>query len=224
LAPSPAPTPADALYATQGPDPDPANFPDRGPASPAVRPGSVPDGIPAGAPVPVAALWSSGLGFAGGDAEAEALAAVAYGAVERLVRAGVVRLVPGDVRLADPGPAWLALRTPGAGRDSAAPVREENDRRLAGVFARCALLLTPVTPNAPHGHAGPGDRYSTALTWAFNLSGHPAASVPAGFGPDGCPVGLQLVARHGAEPLLLAVARAAESLAGLRSPVPPEPA
>ncbi|MFF3310761.1 amidase family protein [Streptomyces sp. NPDC002952] len=220
-APSPAPTPADALYATQGPDP--ANFPDRGPASPAVRPGSVPEAIPAGAPVPVAALWSSGLGFAGGDAEAEALAAVAYGAVERLVRAGVVRLVPGDVRLVDPGPAWLALRTPGAGPDAAGPVRDENDRRLAGVFARCELLLTPVTPNAPHGHAGPGDRYSTALTWAFNLSGHPAASVPAGFGPDGCPVGLQLVARHGAEPLLLAVARAAESRAGLRSPVPPEP-
>ncbi|MGW7268711.1 amidase family protein [Streptomyces sp. NPDC054842] len=174
------------------------------------------------APAPVAALWSAGLGFAGGDAEAEAVAAVAYGAVERLVRAGVVRLVPGDVRLADPGPAWLALRAPGAGPDAAGPVRAANDRRLAEVFARCELLLTPVTPNAPHGHAGPGDRYSTALTWAFNLSGHPAASVPAGLGPDGCPVGLHLVARHGAEPLLLAVARAAESRAGLRSAVPPE--
>jgi len=67
---------------------------------------------------------------------------------------------------------------------------------------------------APHGHEGPGERYSTALTWAFNLSGHPAISIPAGFGPDGCPVGLQLVAAHGEEALLLEVAGAAEGHLG----------
>ncbi|MEU1038249.1 amidase [Streptomyces sp. NPDC005551] len=204
---------SEARAAHPRPRTDPANLP-------VTDPPRVPAGVP-DAPAPVTAVWSPGLGLGGTGAEAGALAAVAYGAVERLVRAGVVRLVPGDVRLVDPGPAWLALRTPGAGPDVARPVREENDRRLAGVFARAELLLTPVTPNAPHGHDGPGDRYSTALTWAFNLSGHPAASVPAGFGPDGCPAGLQLVARHGGEPLLLAVARAAEGLAGLRSPVPP---
>jgi Asp-tRNA(Asn)/Glu-tRNA(Gln) amidotransferase A subunit family amidase len=169
---------------------------------------------PASGPAPVTAVWSADLGFAEVDAE---VTAVAYSAVGRLTAAGVVRLAPGDVRLEDPGPAWLALRTPGADTAVARAVREENDRRLAGVFAEAELLLTPVTPNTPHGHEGPGDRYSTALTWAFNLSGHPAVSIPAGFGPDGCPVGLQLVARHGAEPSLLATATAAEHRAGLRA-------
>lgn len=119
------------------------------------------------------------------------------------------------LRLEDPGPAWLALR---AAPDSdpatlraAQELRAENDRRLAALFAGADLILTPTTPNAPHGHAGPGERYSTALTWAFNLSGHPAMSIPAGFGSDGCPVGLHLVARHGEEDLLLRVARAAEA-------------
>lgn len=37
---------------------------------------------------------------------------------------------------------------------------------------------------------------SVALTWAFNLSGHPAITIDAGLGCDGTPVGLQLVARH----------------------------
>lgn len=156
------------------------------------------------APVPVPAVWSPDLGFADTDAD---IAALAYGAVERLVEAGIVRLVSRDVRLDDPGPAWLALRTPGADASVAQPLREANDHLLAGLFAETPLLLTPTTPNPPHGHEGPGDRYSTALTWAFNMSGHPATSIPAGLGPDGCPVGLQLVARHGAEPLLLRVAQ-----------------
>ncbi|MEV0598640.1 amidase [Streptomyces sp. NPDC050315] len=162
---------------------------------------------------PLPALWSADLGFAGPDAEQVEIARRAAG---RLAEAGVVRLVAEDtVRLADPGPAWLALRTPGADRTAAERIRAANDRRLAALFARVPLLLTPATPNPPHGHEGPGDRYSTALTWAFNLSGHPAASIPAGFGADGCPVGLQLVAPHGGEALLLAVAAAAERAAGL---------
>ncbi|MFJ4540966.1 amidase [Streptomyces tibetensis] len=171
--------------------------------------------VPAETPLPVTAVWSPDLGFAGPDAEPVALARAA---VERLEAAGVVRLVRPRVplRLADPGPAWLALRTAGAdpaGADLAGAerVRAENDRRLAGIFGEAELLLTPTTPTAPHGHEGPGERYSTSLTWAFNLSGHPALSLPAGFGGDGCPAGLQLVAPHGREALLLAVARAAEA-------------
>ncbi|MFH8659611.1 amidase [Streptomyces afghaniensis] len=165
--------------------------------------------VPTGTRLPVTAVWSSDLGFAGPDPEPVALARTA---VERLVAAGVVRLVRPrvPVRLTDPGPAWLALRTPGADPGEARRVRAENDRRLAGLFAEAELLLTPATPTPPHGHDGPGDRYSTSLTWAFNLSGHPALSLPAGFGGDGCPAGLQLVAPHGREALLLGVAREAE--------------
>jgi Asp-tRNA(Asn)/Glu-tRNA(Gln) amidotransferase A subunit family amidase len=168
------------------------------------HPGRPPRHHPIQSPSPIPAVWSPDLGFADTDAD---IAAVAHGAVERLVEAGIVRLVSRDVCLDDPGPAWLALRTPGTDAAVAQPLREANDHLLAGLFAETPLLLTPTTPNPPHGHEGPGDRYSTALTWAFNLSGHPATSILAGLGPDGCPVGLQLVARHGAEPLLLRVAQ-----------------
>ncbi len=164
------------------------------------------------APAP-AAVWSPGLGYAAPDPD---LAAIARTAAQRLADAGVVRLVRAPLRLHDPAPAWLALRTPGADPTHAHRLRAENDRRLDALFADTDLLLTPTTPNPPHGHEGPGDRYSTALTWAFNLSGHPALSLPAGFGADGCPAGLQVVAARGREGLLLGVAREAERRAGLR--------
>ncbi|HZA18112.1 MAG TPA: amidase family protein [Pseudonocardiaceae bacterium] len=51
---------------------------------------------------------------------------------------------------------------------------------------------------------------SVALTWAFNLSGHPAISIPAGTTATGAPVGLQLVARAGSEQLLITLADHAE--------------
>jgi amidase len=89
-----------------------------------------------------------------------------------------------------------------------------NDARLAALFAEVDLLATPTTPHPPHGHHGPGQVMSIALTWAFNLSGHPAISLPAGRTPDGLPVGLQLVAPHDAERLLL-------DLAGALGPVQP---
>ncbi|SFC39840.1 amidase [Streptomyces aidingensis] len=145
---------------------------------------------------PARAVWSPDLGFADTDPE---IAAVAGQALARLP---VVRADAGSpVRLLDPAPAWAALRS-GGGRAA----RALNDSRLARLFAAADLLATPTTPNPPHGHDGPGKRYSTALTWAFNLSGHPAISIPAGFTPAGEPVGLQLVAAHGAEALLLALA------------------
>ncbi|MFJ3694033.1 amidase family protein [Streptomyces sp. NPDC090052] len=156
---------------------------------------------------PVPAVWSADLGFAAVDDEVER---VARRAVERMAAAGLVRLDATSYDLLDPCDAWLAVR--GGQPDLAAAVRAENDHRLASLFARTPLLLTPVTPNRPHGHEGPGERYSTSLTWAFNLSGHPAASIPAGFGPDGCPVGLQIVAAPGQDASLVEMARAAESI------------
>jgi Asp-tRNA(Asn)/Glu-tRNA(Gln) amidotransferase A subunit family amidase len=44
----------------------------------------------------------------------------------------------------------------------------------------------------------------------FNLTGHPALSVPAGLDRSGRPIGLQLVGRHGADLALLALATAIE--------------
>ena len=181
------------------------------------------EAAPEGVPLPVTAVFSPDLGFAAASPDPEPLA-LARAAAGRLADAGVVRLLPPGPPLAleDPAPAWLALRTPGAdpgrprpcdggqsARAAARRIREVNELRLAGFFARADLLRTPTPPNAAHGHEGPGERYSTALTWAFNLRGHPAVRLPAGSGADGCPVGLQAVAAHGREELLLAVARAA---------------
>ncbi|MCZ4602490.1 amidase [Streptomyces sp. Lzd4kr] len=160
------------------------------------------------------AVWSPDLGF---DSPAPDVVAVAHAAAHRLAEAGALRLTRPrtPLRLHDPAPAWLALRTPGAGpAPEVHRIRAANDSRLAALFAGTQLLLTPTAPTPPHGHEGPGERYSTALTWAFNLSGHPAISIPAGFGPDGCPVGLQLVAAHGEEELLLEVAGVAEGHLG----------
>ncbi|WP_328593180.1 amidase [Lentzea tibetensis] len=144
------------------------------------------------------AVWSADLGFADTDPVQAATA-----------RARARALAPEDTdfSLLDPEPAWFAARA-----HEPTTVRDENNRRLAELFADADLLLTPTTPCPPHGHEGPGQRMSTSLTWAFNLSGHPAISIPAGFDEHGCPVGLQVVARHGRETDLLAAARAVSAV------------
>ncbi|MEV1044941.1 amidase [Streptomyces sp. NPDC049916] len=179
--------------------------------SPAVPPAAVPlAAVPsAAASAPLSAVYSDDLGFAEVDPE---VAAVVRAAVGRLVSAGTVRLANADCSLLDPVRAWTAIRGGAPDDAEAVRVRRTNDARLDALFAGASLLLTPATPNRPHGHEGPGSRYSTALTWAFNLSGHPAASLPAGFTGDGCPVGLQLVAARGADAWLLAAARAVQDV------------
>ncbi|WP_462202838.1 amidase [Frankia sp. CcWB3] len=201
-------------------------------------PGSRPAAGPRGADRVPGAAWSATLGFATPEPE---VVAVSRAAAERLVRAGALtwRVVP--VELEDPEEAWTALRATTATTTTAttattaatatavttatAPVdrgrrdrssaasREDNDARLAAILARVDLIITPTTPNRPHPHSGPGQTRSVSLTWAFNLSGHPAVSVPAGFTDDGCPVGLQIVGRHGDEARLLGIAAALERLA-----------
>ncbi|MEV4437902.1 amidase [Streptomyces sp. NPDC049577] len=148
--------------------------------------------------------WSATLGFAD---TAPAVADTARAALERVVDAGLLRFEDTAVELLDPAPAWEALR---AGRDGPAPsLIAENDARLRRVFRHADIIATPTTPHPPHGHAGPGRHMSVALTWGFNISGHPAISLPAGTTPRGEPVGLQLVARHHEDGPLLALAATA---------------
>ncbi|MEU5809360.1 amidase [Streptomyces sp. NPDC047718] len=167
---------------------------------------------------PLRAAWSSTLGFAATD---PAVADTAYARLEALRRAGAVDTVDVPLRLPDPARCWEVLRSRpdsatgaaerAAASAAAARTRAALDGALDTVFAEVDLLVSPTTPHAPHGHDGPGDTLSVALTWAFNISGHPAISLPAGRTPAGEPVGLHLVARHGREADLLAVAAAAEA-------------
>ncbi|GAB2557223.1 amidase [Kribbella endophytica] len=146
---------------------------------------------------PLRVGWSADLGFAETSPE---IAAIAREALERMFATGALVEVPVEVELLDPEPAWTSLR---GTRTDGTGIRAENDKRLEEVFSEVELLATPTTPNPPHGHEGPGRVMSVALTWAFNVSGHPAVSVPAGLTAGGAPVGLQLVGRRDREGDLL---------------------
>ncbi|HEY0834749.1 MAG TPA: amidase [Azospirillum sp.] len=82
----------------------------------------------------------------------------------------------------------------------------EVDRALADVDA----LVLPTLPGFPmslaEALAGKVDLRASALVRPFNLSGHPALSIPLP-AADGRPVGLQLVGRKGGDAALCAVAR-----------------
>ncbi|MFE1910735.1 amidase [Streptomyces anandii] len=77
------------------------------------------------------------------------------------------------------------------------------------------LLLTPTTalPAAPIG-SFPDDLDTVdsltagyiAFTRPFNITGQPAISVPLSWNEDGLPIGVQLVAAHGREDVLISVA------------------
>lgn len=166
----------------------------------------VPVGCADGDAGPAAAVFSPDLGLTTSNAST---VATARRAAETAVERGMLRWRDFPVALRDPGPTWSVLRRdPPACAQELARARALNDDLLREVFTRVAILATPTTPAGPHGHDGPGEHLSVALTWAFNLSGHPAITVPAGFDDAGAPVGLQLVAQHGAEPQLLRIAEA----------------
>lgn len=97
-------------------------------------------------------------------------------------------------------------------------------------FATYDFLLTPtlaVLPfevglNAPMGPDGKPNLQWSPYTYQFNLSRHPAISVPCGLSSDGLPVGLQIVSGHYQDALVLrAAARYAEA-DPLEFPVLPE--
>jgi len=86
-------------------------------------------------------------------------------------------------------------------------------------FQRYDLLLSPtlaVPPFAAGMERPPdypaGSRLSwVAFTYPFNLTGHPAATVPCGFTADSLPVGLQIVGRRLQDGLVLRASAAFEA-------------
>ncbi|HWI75090.1 MAG TPA: amidase [Baekduia sp.] len=93
--------------------------------------------------------------------------------------------------------------------------------QLARLWEDVDVLLTPAAADGPY-RAGAVGRWSTPtyvvrgaerLAWmpAWNVTGQPAAAVPAGLDDDGLPVGVQLVGRHGHDALLVALAAQLEA-------------
>jgi aspartyl-tRNA(Asn)/glutamyl-tRNA(Gln) amidotransferase subunit A len=78
-------------------------------------------------------------------------------------------------------------------------------------LAEYDLLATPTLSTAGMGlREDSGTDWELALTWPFNWTGHPAASVPAGLTDDGRPVGLQLVGDRYDDDVVLAASAAVE--------------
>jgi aspartyl-tRNA(Asn)/glutamyl-tRNA(Gln) amidotransferase subunit A len=93
------------------------------------------------------------------------------------------------------------------------------------LMQRFDLLVTPVlsVPAFPIGLRGPDTidgrpataREWTPFTFVANLTGQPAASIPAGLTSDGLPVGLQLIGRHLADETVLRACAAFEAATSL---------
>ena len=104
--------------------------------------------------------------------------------------------------------------------------------RVSAFFDSYEVLACPVTQVVPFDvtvdwvHDIDGHPQHTYLDWMasaylISVTGLPAIFVPAGFTPDGLPVGLQLVGRRRADWALLGVAHAVEAATGHGRRVPP---
>ncbi len=92
-------------------------------------------------------------------------------------------------------------------------VRKGVVNKMAAFMQKYDLLLTPTLACAPFQlHVqGPEkiqgrmvDRFEWInFTYIMNMTGQPAASIPAGFTKDGLPIGLQIVGRHLDDPTVL---------------------
>lgn len=82
---------------------------------------------------------------------------------------------------------------------------------IEAVFSEYDLLVTPtLSVTGLDLRTDRGTDWPLALTWPFNWSGHPAASLPAGFTEEGYPVALQLVGPQYSDDTVLAASAAFE--------------
>ncbi len=102
--------------------------------------------------------------------------------------------------------------------------REVLTAEVDAALAECDALLLPSVPIPAHkigvssvriGGSEESIRNITLrLTQLFNVTGHPAITIPCGSTPEGLPIGAQLVGRRGGTARLLTVARAVEPYLG----------
>jgi aspartyl-tRNA(Asn)/glutamyl-tRNA(Gln) amidotransferase subunit A len=94
--------------------------------------------------------------------------------------------------------------------------RELTDAVNATLGRYDALLTASALNTAPRFDAAPDalSSVSPMQTIPFNVTGHPAMSVPIGLAPNGLPISVQVVARPFDEAMVFRVGRAVEHLSG----------
>ena len=116
-----------------------------------------------------------------------------------------------------PATRWLREQGRDVDRSEVFARAAELAAQVTTWFGDVDLWLTPTVPHRPaevgswrerSGEEAFRDIIPTgSFVTQFNVSGHPAISVPAGVSDHGLPFGAQLVARHDADVILLQVAR-----------------
>jgi aspartyl-tRNA(Asn)/glutamyl-tRNA(Gln) amidotransferase subunit A len=139
---------------------------------------------------------------------------VFYGAIGARIR----QQAGDDLSMADidPGLRRVLLQRQPLPPGQVTALRQASLQRVLDAFEQVDVLALPTTPvtappagtDVPPGHEGRNPVDWSYFTYPFNLSGHPAVSLPVGLASDGMPVGLQLVGRLGEEHTLLAAAAA----------------
>ena len=102
--------------------------------------------------------------------------------------------------------------------------RRDTDKAFAGIDA----LITPATPAiAPKigvtevstgDYAEPAGNAITRYTSFFNMTGHPAITLPCGMHSEGLPIAVQLVGKHFRDEALLGMAGLIENTIGFQVP------
>lgn len=91
-------------------------------------------------------------------------------------------------------------------------------------FEGCDLIAMPVTPSTAFkrkSHKDPFDMYLEDLyTIGCNLAGLPGMSIPAGFGADGMPLGLQLIGPQKGDQQVFQAAAAVDQALGCSTKMP----
>jgi len=101
--------------------------------------------------------------------------------------------------------------------------RKELDLKFDQYFQEYDILITPTTaiPAFELGSMFPpkiGGKNVTPLGWMpytyiFNMTWHPAASIPCGWNSEGLPIGMQIIGRRYDEKMVLQVSQAFEEIA-----------
>ena len=92
---------------------------------------------------------------------------------------------------------------------AACAIRQEVRLGMDSLFEKYDLIITPSAASAAV-RFGEDASHSDVYSVFANLSGCPALAMPSGALSDGLPVGVQLMARHGAESLLFGAASLVE--------------